>query len=103
MTRVSTTTNSRLDAKVVDLILNSNVFATRMLAAAKPWRSGSQIEKSVKVSKSSNGGSFLGMDVLSTSTVDNRIKLTFSPKFYAMTVTVPLTDVWTNQGDPNRS
>lgn len=102
MSRVSTTTNSRLDAKVVDLILNSNVFATRMLAAAKPWRSGSQIEKSVKVSKSGNGSSFSGMDTFSTSTVDNRIKLTFSPKFYAMTTTVPLTDVWTNQGDPNR-
>ena len=35
--RVISTTNYKLMPKLVDTILHSNVFATRMLANAKKW------------------------------------------------------------------
>lgn len=59
--RVETTTQTRLLPKVVDTILNGNVFATRMLSAAKPWV-GRKMKKAIKYQKGVSGGSFSGMD-----------------------------------------
>lgn len=99
--RLTTTTNTYLLPKVVDTILNSNVFATRMLSGAQKWK-GQKIEKAVKASKNSNGKSFSGLDTFSTAEVDTRIKLSFDPKFYEQPVVVELTELSTNSSDPNR-
>lgn len=101
MSRVSTLTNNQKMAKVVDAILGSNVFATRVLASAKKWK-GEKIQKSVKVSKNTNGGSFSGFDTFSTNAVDNRITLEFEAKFYEKGVTLPLTEISKNMADPTR-
>lgn len=98
MSRLTTTTNNRLLPKLVDTILGSNVFATRALNSAAKWR-GRQIEKSVKVSKNDQGGSFSGFDTFSTSAVDTRQKLVFSPKFYEMPVALPLDEMSINASD----
>jgi len=99
--RLTSVTNNKLLPKVVDTILNSNVFATRMLANAQKW-SGRQIEKAIKISKNNQGSSFSGLDTFGTAAVDTRQKLTFSPKFYEIPVVVPLTELSTNQSDPGR-
>jgi len=99
--RLTTVTNKFLLPKVVDTILGSNVFATRMLANAQKWR-GQTIEKSIKKSKNTNGGSFSGLDTFSTSEADTRITLSFSPKFYEIPVVIELTELSINQSDPNR-
>lgn len=94
--RVTTTTQDKLLPKVVDTVLNSNVFATRMLAKAQKW-SGEKMKWPIKVSKNDTGTSFAGFDTLSTNATNNRVNLEFTPKFYSITVTLPLDEMSANQ------
>jgi hypothetical protein len=94
-TRVTTTTQSKLMPKVVDTILNSNVFATRVLSKAQKWN-GERMKFPVKYSKNTTGSSFAGFDTLSTSATDNRVNLEFVPKFYQMTTALPLDELSAN-------
>jgi len=94
--RILTTTQDKLLPKVVDTILNGNVFATRMLKAAQPWK-GEQLKRAIKVSKNTTGTSFSGFDTFSTSATDNRQRLIFDPKFYQITVSLPLTELSVNK------
>lgn len=97
-TRVTTTTQSKLMPKLVDTFLNSNVFATRQIGAAKRW-SGERMKFPIKWKGNITGTSFAGFDTFSTSATDNRVNLEFVPKFYQITVTVPLDEVWVNNTD----
>lgn len=99
--RLTSITNKVLLPKVVDTILGSNVFATRMLTRAQRWV-GRTIEKTIKVSKSTQGSSFSGFDTFSTTATDNRQTLSFEPKFYEIPVVIPLTELSINESDPNR-
>jgi hypothetical protein len=81
--------------KVVDTILNSNVFATRVLSKAQKWN-GERMKFPVKYSKNTTGSSFAGFDTLSTSATDNRVNLEFVPKFYQMTTALPLDELSAN-------
>lgn len=95
-TRVTTTTQSKLMPKLVDTILNSNVFATRMLSKASKWN-GERMKFPIKWAKNSTGTSFAGFDTFSTSATDNRVNLEFVPKFYQMTVALPLDELSANK------
>lgn len=97
-TRVTTTTQDFILPKVVDTVLNSNVLATRILGKAKKWR-GETMRFPVKVSKNSTGTSFSGFDTFSTSATNNRVNLSFSPKFYQITVALPLDELSANAAD----
>lgn len=94
-TRVTTTTQSKLLPKVVDTILNSNVLATRLLGKASKWN-GERMKFPVKYAKNVTGTSFAGFDTFSTSATDNRVNLEFVPKFYQMTVALPLDELSAN-------
>ena len=101
MARLTSVTNSKLLPKLVDTILGSNVFATRMLTKAQKW-SGEKIQKSVKVSKNTQGSSFDGLDTFSTGAVDTRQKMEFEAKFYEIPVVVPITELSKNRADKDR-
>lgn len=94
-TRVTTTTQDKLLPKVVDTILNSNVFATRVLSKAQKY-SGERMKFPIKYQKNSTGQSFSGYDTFSTSAVDTRVNLEFVPKFYQITVSLPLDELSSN-------
>lgn len=94
-TRVTTTTQSKLLPKVIDTILNSNVFATRQLGAAKKWV-GERMKQPIKYAKNTTGTSFAGYDTFSTASTNNRTNLEFVPKFYQMTVSLPLDELSVN-------
>jgi hypothetical protein len=94
-TRVTTTTQSKLLPKVVDTILNSNVFATRMLSKAVKFN-GERIKAPIKYAKNATGQSFSGFDSFSTEATNNRVNLEFVPKFYQMTVALPLDELSAN-------
>ena len=94
-TRVTTTTQSHLLPKVVDTILNSNVFATRVLSKAGKFN-GERMKFPVKYAKNTTGVSFSGFDIFSTSATDNRVNLEFVPKFYQMSVALPLDELSAN-------
>jgi len=81
--------------KVVDLVLNSNVFATRMLTQAKRFN-GERMKFPVKHAKNTTGASFAGFDTFSTSATDNRVNLEFVPKFYKITTALPLDELSAN-------
>ena len=93
--RVTTTTQSKLLPKVVDTILNSNVLATRILTKASKWN-GERLKFPVKYAKNTTGQSFSGFDSFSTAATDNRVNLEFVPKFYQMTVALPLDELSVN-------
>lgn len=78
--------------KVVDTILNSNVFASRMLSRAASFN-GERMKFPVKYAKNTTGTSFAGFDSFSTNATDNRVNLEFVPKFYQMTVALPLDEL----------
>ena len=96
--RVTSITQDKYLPFLVDQVLGSNVFATRMLGAAKKW-SGNQVRFPVKISKNSTGTSFSGFDTFSTSATNNRITLDYDPKFYQITVALPLDELSANQTD----
>lgn len=97
-TRVTTTTQSKLMPKVIDTILNSNVFATRMLTKALKWN-GERLKFPVKYAKNTTGTSFAGFDTFSTAATDNRVNLEFVPKFYQITCALPLDELSANQSN----
>lgn len=100
--RVTTTTNTILLPKVVDTVLNSNVFATRMLTNAQRW-TGEKIRKAIKIEKNTLGGSFDGFDTFSTSAVDTRRNMEFESRFYEIPVVLPLSEVSKNKADAQRT
>lgn len=93
--RVTTTTQDKIIPKVVDTILNGNVFATRMLAKAEKWR-GETLKFPIKFEKNATGTSFSGFDTFSTSATNNRVNLSFNPKFYQISVALPLDELSVN-------
>jgi hypothetical protein len=80
---------------VVDTVLNSNVFATRMLSKAKKW-SGNPMSIPIKVSKNSTFSSFSGFDTFALTATDNRQKFQFYPKFSKITIVLPLDELSVN-------
>lgn len=94
--RVLTTTQDELLPRVVDTILNSNVFLTRIMKATKKW-SGEQMKFPIKYQKNTGGSSFFGYDSLGTGAADTRVRLVFDPKFYSIPVSLPLTDLAVNE------
>lgn len=82
--------------KVVDVFLNSNVGATRLMGNPKKW-SGRQMEQPVKVSGNTTFETFSGFDTFSTAATDNRQKAAFDPKFGKVTVSLPLTEIAVNK------
>lgn len=86
----------KLLPKVVDTVLNGNVFATRVLSGAKRWM-GERIKCPVKYAKNTTGGAFSGFDTFATSATDNRVNLEYVPKFYKITVALPLDELSANQ------
>ena len=97
-TRVTTTTQSKLMPVLVDTFLNGNVFATRQIGAAKRY-TGERMKMPIKWKGNVTGTSFAGYDTFSTAATDNRVNMEFVPKFYQITVTVPLDEVWVNNTD----
>lgn len=93
--RLLTTTRFKLMPKVVDTILNSNVFATRVIGKAKKW-SGSSMKFPVKYQTNNTFTSFDGFDSFSTAAVDTRVNMEFTPSFAQISVSVPMTELSIN-------
>lgn len=96
--RVTSTTQSKLMPYLVDTFLNGNVFATRQMGAAKRYN-GERMKFPIKWVNNTTGTSFAGYDTFSTAPTDNMIPLQFVPKFYQITVSLPLDEMWVNNTD----
>lgn len=94
--RVLTTTRYKLVPKVVDSILRSNVYATRMLEKAQKFQ-GYSMQFPFKYQTNNQFTAFDGFDTLSTTAVQTRVRLEFFPSFMDMPVVVALTELAKNQ------
>ena len=93
--RVANATKNFLYPKLVDSVVTGSRINSLFLKKAKAW-SGAQMEIPVKWQLNSNNGSFSGMDTLSTTAVDNTIKMTFDAKFNYQAVVLPKSDLSLN-------
>lgn len=96
--RVSTTTQEKLLPSVVDNVLNSNILVVRTMQRPKVW-DGKTLDRAIKITKATNGGSFSGVDTFDTSLSESRIKLSFAPKAYAKPVVIAGLEDAVNQTD----
>lgn len=93
--RVDTLTLDYLVPQVVDTVLRANVFATAMLAKTKKFRSAT-MDFPIKYQKGVAGQSFSGFDVLPTSASDTRVLMVYNPRFYAINVALPGSEIAAN-------
>jgi hypothetical protein len=94
--RVLTTTRFKLVPKVVDTVLRSNVFATRMLEKAQKF-SGYSMKFPFKYTTNNQFEVFDGFDTLSTTAVQTRTNLEFFPSFSGIPVVIALTELAKNE------
>jgi len=93
---VDVTTQSKLMAKVIDMILKETVFASRMLRKTKNFV-GKYMEFPLKYKKSTSGGCFSGLDKFSTNFEETKTSMQFSPKFWQDDITLRMDSLSKNQ------
>ena len=81
--------------RVVDTVLRSNTFATKMLSKTKKFGAATQ-DFPIKFQVGTAIQSFLGFDQLPTSFTDTRVLLKYNPRFVAANVALAGTDLIAN-------
>lgn len=81
--------------RVVDTVLRSNTFATKMLSKTKRFGAAT-MDFPIKYQVGTAIQSFLGFDALPTSFTDTRVLLKYNPKFVAANVALAGTDILAN-------
>lgn len=95
--KVADATYNYLQAKLVDTVVTGTAINRIMIGErSKPWL-GAQHEVPFKYSQNTNGGSFAGSQVLSTTQVNNTAKMTFDCKFTYNPSNLNITDIALNQ------
>lgn len=97
--RVLTTTNQFIMPQLVDTVLQSNVLFSRLVTKATKRFNGERMQFPFKYATNTTGGSFSDLDLLGTSTTNNKLKLSFFPSFYHIDSVLPLTEIAVNDTD----
>lgn len=92
---VDTITLEEIVPRVVDTVLRSNTFATKMLSKTKRFGAAT-MDFPIKYQIGTAIQSFLGFDSLPTSFTDTRVLLKYNPKFVAANVALAGTDILAN-------
>ena len=92
---VDTITLEDIVPTVVDTVLRSNVFTTKMLSKTKKFRAATQ-DFPIKFQVGTAIQSFIGFDTLPTAFTDTRILLKYNPRFNAGNVALAGTDISAN-------
>lgn len=92
---VDTITLEEIVPRVVDTVLRSNTFATKMLSKTKRFGAAT-IDFPIKYQIGTAIQSFLGFDALPTSFTDTRVLMKYNPKFVAANVALAGTDILAN-------
>lgn len=86
--RVVSITQDVILPKVYDNILNDNIATYRFIGNGKKW-SGETLKRPIKYQKNNLGGSFAGLDVHSTGTVETRLTMSYDLRGYEIPVSIP--------------
>lgn len=92
---VDTLTLEDIVPQVVDTVLRTNTFATKMLSKPKKFRAATQ-DFPIKYQTGTAVQSFQGFDTLPTSFTDTRTLMKFNPKFVEANVALAATDIAAN-------
>src|SRR3990167_2252208 len=84
-----------LAPQVYDGVLGSNFLTNRMFMNAKRW-DGETMKFAFAYRKSTSGQWYDGLDTLSTTRVNTRIRLSFEPRWYSHSVVLAGTDLDVN-------
>lgn len=75
--RVDNTTERKLNAKVIDTVLNSRTYASRLIGMGKPFV-GKTMDWALKVVDSGQGEFFTGIETLANAATDTTIPVSYS-------------------------
>jgi len=92
---VDTLTLEEIVPRVVDTVLRSNMFATKMLSKTKRFGAAT-MDFPIKYQVGTAIQSFLGFDQLPTSFTDTRVLMKYNPSFVAANVALAGTDLIAN-------
>lgn len=92
---VDTLTLEEIIPRVVDTVLRSNTFATKMLSKTKRFGAAT-MDFPIKYQVGTAIQSFLGFDALPTSFTDTRVLMKYNPRFVAANVALAGTDLISN-------
>lgn len=92
---VDTITLEEIIPRVVDTVLRSNTFATKMLSKTKRFGAAT-MDFPIKYQVGTAIQSFLGFDALPTAFTDTRVLMKYNPKFVAANVALAGTDLIAN-------
>lgn len=95
--RVEHTTERKLYAKVVDNVLTSKTFASRVIGMGKPF-AGKTYDYTIKITDSSLGEFFTGLETLSSAASDTTIQLSYAHTAFAQPIVLPMLESFANQG-----
>lgn len=95
--RVDTLSERKLHAKVIDNVLNSATYASRLMGMGKPF-TGKQYDYTIKITDSLAGQFFLGLENLNTSASDTTITLSFAHAGFTQPVVIPMLEAMANSG-----
>lgn len=96
-TRIDPTTERKLQAKVVDNVLNTNTYWARLAGMGKPFR-GKTHDISIKVSDSGLGEFFSGIELLSTQASDTLVELSYAHTAFAQPIVSIMLESFANAG-----
>ena len=95
--RVENLTERKLHAAVVDNILNSSTYASRLMGMGRPFQGKTQ-DFTVKITDSREGEFFTGLETLSTSASDNTVTLSYAHTGFAQPKVSIMLEAFANAG-----
>jgi hypothetical protein len=95
--RVDSTTERKLHAKVVDSILNSRTYFSRLVARGEPFV-GKTYDVTHKISRTNQGQFFVGLEALNSSAFNTRIVTSFAHTAYSHPVPSIMAESFANAG-----
>jgi len=95
--RVDTTTDRKLYAKVVDNVLSSATLMSRFMGNGKPF-THKTMDYTVKITDSSLGEFFSGLEALSSAASDTTITMSYAHTAFAQPIVLPMLESFANVG-----
>ena len=96
--RVDNLTYNKINAKVVDQVLNSRTFASRLLSRGKPFV-GKTMDFPVKVIYANQGEFFTGLETLTSSATDTTVALSFAHTAFHQPAVSIMLESFANAGE----
>lgn len=96
--RVDNTTERKLNAKIVDNVLNARTYGSRLMGMGKPFM-GKTFDYPIKVTDSAAGEFFTGLETLTSAASDTTIVLSYAHTAFQQPDVSIMIESFANSGD----